>query len=147
MSEEPTLFTLADSRRAIGSLKKQASAMLKHGECFECRLIGQCHQHHVVPRSRGGTRMVLLCERCHGKVHDRNFEKHTTLVRLGIQRAKDKGVKLGRPGGLVKGADAMLTDHADIVRLLKKGYSVRNVAAIAEKSTSTVAKVKKLLRE
>lgn len=68
-------------------------------------------------------------------------------INSGLDEARRKGVKLGRPGGLVKGADAMLTDHADIVRLLKKGYSVRNVAAIVEKSTSTVAKVKKLIRE
>jgi 5-methylcytosine-specific restriction endonuclease McrA len=39
-------------------------------ECFECGAPA-AHQHHVVPRSLGGTKTVPLCEGCHGKVHGR----------------------------------------------------------------------------
>ena len=36
--------------------------------CFECGDPAD-HQHHVVPRSKGGTKTVPLCAACHGKVH------------------------------------------------------------------------------
>lgn len=39
--------------------------------CFECDGPA-AHQHHVVPRARGGTRTVPLCGECHAKAHDLN---------------------------------------------------------------------------
>jgi len=37
--------------------------------CFECGEAAE-HDHHVVPRSRGGTKTVPLCGPCHAKAHD-----------------------------------------------------------------------------
>jgi len=65
--------------------------------CFECGGTA-AHDHHVVPRSLGGTKTVPLCEGCHGKVHGTNM-KTSALSRLGLARAKAAGVKLGAPSG------------------------------------------------
>ena len=66
-------------------------------------------------------------------------------INSGLDEARRKGVRLGRPTGTTKRDDTMLTDHADIVRLLAKGYSIRNIADLTGKSGTTVQRVKKLL--
>ena len=71
-------------------------------------------------------------------------ERDTLRERIlsGLEEAKRKGVKLGRPeGSTIKTAD-LLKKHADIVRLLKSGQSVRNAAKITGKGASTVQRVK-----
>jgi len=40
--------------------------------CFECGR-PSAHNHHVIPKIRGGTKTVPLCLSCHGKVHDKEF--------------------------------------------------------------------------
>ena len=68
--------------------------------CFECGIDGEIHNHHVVPKSKGGTKTVPLCTICHGKIHDRNFLNHKQLTRQGLANAKKRGVKLGKPENL-----------------------------------------------
>lgn len=65
-------------------------------ECFECGDIGECHQHHVVPKSVGGARTVLLCLKCHALVHDRHHFSTRALTRAGMRRAKLLGKTFGR---------------------------------------------------
>jgi len=60
----------------------------------------------------------------------------------GLQEAKRKGVKLGRPEGTVISNTEFLKKHKDVVRLLKEKHSIRNAAKIARKGISTVHKVK-----
>ena len=38
-------------------------------QCFECGSEEAIHQHHVVPKSRGGTRTIPVCDRCHNLCH------------------------------------------------------------------------------
>ena len=72
--------------------------------------------------------MVLLCEGCHSKVHDHNFVNHSVLIRAALERARRKGVKLGRPKGTtMEGADLLLR-HTDIVKVLKADQSIRHAA-------------------
>ena len=52
-------------------------------QCFECEAVGPLHDHHVVPRSRGGTKTVPLCERCHGMAHHR--DRNMTTSRLAAE--------------------------------------------------------------
>jgi hypothetical protein len=67
-------------------------------KCFECELEDDfIADHHVVPRSKGGTKTVPLCKKCHGLVHGRNFLNTSTLTREGLAAAKRRGVKLGAP--------------------------------------------------
>ncbi len=62
--------------------------------CFECDQPA-AHQHHVVPRLRGGTRTVHLCEQCHGLVHDLNYVGHRALVIEGQKKAQGHKQRFG----------------------------------------------------
>lgn len=63
----------------------------------------------------------------------------------GIAAARRAGKVLGRPVGSVLGAAGLLERHADVVALLRRGKSVRDVAARTGKSQPTVCKVRGLL--
>ena len=68
-------------------------------KCWECEIEGvPLHNHHPVPRSRGGTKTIPLCEPCHSKAHHRKKNMNTSkLTKEGLARAKARGVKLGNP--------------------------------------------------
>ncbi len=67
--------------------------------CFECGATEDIEHHHVVPKSRGGTKTVPLCYLCHQKAHGKTGKglNHRKLTKEGIARAKAKGVKFGNP--------------------------------------------------
>jgi hypothetical protein len=67
--------------------------------CWECELETEIiHNHHVVPKIRGGTKTVPLCEVCHSKAHHRDKNMNTSaLTKEGLRKAKERGVKLGNP--------------------------------------------------
>lgn len=71
-------------------------------------------------------------------------EKDTLRERIasGLAEARRKGVRLGRPRGSTLSQGDLLKKHADIVRLLKSGQSIRNAGKIADKGFSTVQRVK-----
>ena len=66
-------------------------------KCFECEATEDLQEHHVVPKSRGGTKTVTLCHQCHMKAHGRDAKglNHKKLTKEGLARAKERGVKLG----------------------------------------------------
>ncbi len=67
--------------------------------------------------------------------------------RLNSGRAKfirDGGV-LGRKKGTTKNDSTLLSDHADIIKFIRQGQSVRNIMKLTGKSSGTVMKVKKLI--
>ena len=74
-------------------------------------------------------------------------EKDTLRERInsGLAEARRKGVKLGRPEGTGLEAAELLEKHKDIVKHLRAGQSVRNVAKITAKGASTVQRVKAAL--
>jgi DNA invertase Pin-like site-specific DNA recombinase len=49
----------------------------------------------------------------------------------GLEEAKRKGVKLGRPEGTAIPDAEFLKKHRDIVRLSKEGHAIRNAAKIS----------------
>lgn len=63
-------------------------------------------------------------------------------IKSGLAEARRKGRKLGRPSGTTVSDKELLSKHADIVRRLKEGHSVRNTAKITGKGGSTVQRVK-----
>lgn len=75
------------------------------------------------------------------------LEKEMLVERInsGLDEARRKGKHIGRAAGSVKSLDQLLKDHADVVRQLRAGKSIRDVAAITGKSEGTVKKVKKAL--
>ena len=66
-------------------------------------------------------------------------------IKSGLQEARRKGRKLGRRVGTTESKEKFLTKHADIIRRLKEGHSVRNTAKITGKGGSTVQRVKAAL--
>lgn len=74
--------------------------MIDSNKCYECDSSENIHNHHVIPRIRGGKKTIPLCEKCHGKVHGLNFINHKKLVKEGLEKAKLRGIKLGTPVNL-----------------------------------------------
>lgn len=60
----------------------------------------------------------------------------------GRKRYIENGGKLGRKKGSEMSKDEFLEKHSDVVALLHKGYSIRNVAKLTDKGISTVQRVK-----
>ena len=68
--------------------------MCKGKDCFECGDPAQ-HEHHVVPRVRGGTKTIPLCLKCHEKCHDKKMA-HPDLIKAGLRRARERGVDMNK---------------------------------------------------
>jgi DNA invertase Pin-like site-specific DNA recombinase len=68
-------------------------------------------------------------------------------INSGLAEARRKGVVLGRKVGSTIAPEVLLAAHKDIVKHLKAGQSIRNVATLTGKSTSTVQRVKGLMQQ
>ena len=123
----------------VGDLVEEVEAVrmalgTKGDSCWECGVRDvPLHQHHPVPRSRGGKRTITLCEPCHSKAHHRKKNMNTSrLVREGMARIKkaDPNKKFGNP---------------DIEKAIMIGRKVRqeNARQFNEKIGSLVAELTK----
>ena len=78
-----------------------------------------------------------------------NMESQMTLSRLqsGYRNhiKKNGNQSVGRKKGNTDCDEKILNRHSDVVRLIKRGLSIRNVSAITNKSTNTVLKVKRII--
>ncbi len=72
------------------------------------------------------------------------LERENIKFRLNSGRANyiAKGGKLGRKKGSTKSDEAMREQYKEVIMLLKKGYSVRNVAKLQGIGISTVQRIK-----
>lgn len=66
-------------------------------------------------------------------------------IKSGLEEAKRKGRKLGRPVGSRLSEKEFLKKHGDVCRRLREGHSIRNTAKITGKGVSTVQRVKATL--
>ncbi len=66
----------------------------RYQRCFEC---GEqtAGRHHVVPVTKGGTKVIPLCSKCHAVVHD--GVELSPLIKHGLEKARARGVVLGAP--------------------------------------------------
>ena len=73
------------------------------------------------------------------------LERDNISFRLqsGRKRYIEKGGKLGRKVDSVKTEEQMKTEYREVISLLRKGYSIRDVAKLSGKGVSTVQRVKK----
>ena len=107
--------------------------------CFECAQPA-LHAHHVIPYSKGGTKTVPLCERCHGKVHGLAMLGHGALTKASLAAKAARGERVSRflPYGSQLGADGKSLDpnpqEAAIIARAKQlrasGLKLREVQAI-----------------
>ena len=76
------------------------------------------------------------------------LERDNISFRLqsGRKRYIEKGGKLGRKVGSVKTTEQMKAEYREVISLLRKGYSIRDVAKLCGKGVSTVQRVKRLLK-
>jgi len=108
-------------------------------QCFECDSKNNLIEHHVVPRSRGGKRTIVLCQPCHDKVHGHKRLRNISVSELtseGLKRAKERGVKLGNPNPARALAKAMETSQ----RRKKKfyDYAIVHIREIQASGISTL---------
>ena len=74
-------------------------------------------------------------------------EQISERVKSGLRTAKKNGKTLGRRKGDTKSTDKFLKENQKVISLLNRKMSIRETAKLAECSTFTVQKVKKLLKE
>lgn len=73
--------------------------------CFECGRPAE-HQHHVVPKSKGGKRTVPLCSGCHAKIHSRHLLTTSRLTQEALNAKRKRGERIGAiPFGYKLGSD------------------------------------------
>jgi hypothetical protein len=63
--------------------------------CFECESTEEIQMHHIVPKSRGGEKMISICYCCHQKAHHKKAKSvnHKQLVSEGIASSRAAGTK------------------------------------------------------
>jgi len=132
---------------------------MKH-VCFECGTDDDLHAHHVVPKSRGGKKTVLLCVACHSKAHHRDKNMHTSaLTKIGLRKARASGKRLGRPpfgyevdapGHLIQNGDYHLVQKIMEMRYRPKPISFRKIAEemskIAPQEPWSIVKVQRIIK-
>lgn len=63
----------------------------------------------------------------------------------GYNHYRANGGVVGRKAGYKKPEEVLLNENAEVVKLLKKGYSLRNIAKITGRSVNTVRKIQKIV--
>ena len=121
--------------------------------CFECGSDENIHHHHVVPKIKGGTKTIPLCQLCHAKVHGDHMLR---MQRLAWIRRKQKGKELldkglktnwGRPVGTKEDTHKFLSKpkNKEIVEYLENKFTIKKIMEITGASNKTIIKIKKIL--
>ena len=73
-----------------------------------------------------------------------NIERSNIVYRLNSGRANyiAKGGNLGRKVGSIKTEERKREEYKEVIQLLKKGYSVRNISKLQGIGISTVQRIK-----
>lgn len=99
--------------------------------------------HHIIPASLGGKYTIPLCAECHSLTHysdKEHFQNHSNLIKFGLDKAKKKGVKIGRPTVIDE------AKKAEIKKLRSEGYSIRGISQMSGVGRSTVERVIKNIK-
>jgi len=114
---------------------------MKHDHCVACGFTENLHQHHLVPRSIGGSdddsNLITLCGDCHAKAHEVKASwKHSELVKKAMNHKKCKGELVGAVPYGYRCDDGvhLIKDDVEqeairfIIEKNKNGLSLRNIA-------------------
>lgn len=63
----------------------------------------------------------------------------------GYNNFRNNGGVVGRKTGYRKTADQMKEEYAEEIKLLKKGYSLRNISKITKTSVNTIRRIQKII--
>jgi DNA invertase Pin-like site-specific DNA recombinase len=74
-------------------------------------------------------------------------ERLSERILSGLDQARRDGKRLGRPPGSVKDAQKLVKEYPGVVKDVKAGLSIRQIAAIRDVSKDTVQRVKKALNQ
>jgi hypothetical protein len=141
------------------SYKWTEDKLIRFDACFECGITkDECiiHYHHVVPHSRGGKNAIPLCVNCHDIVHANHRKNKNTnpldivkLLNEGRKNAIARGVRFGRKEGATETKEYFMNKpkSKEIVELLKKGKTYRDIEDITGVAPKKIAKVRKFLIE
>ena len=71
-----------------------------HDHCVACGTADNLNQHHLIPRSLGGSddesNLLTLCGPCHAKVHQVRADwRHSELTKTAMQAKKQRGEYIG----------------------------------------------------
>jgi DNA invertase Pin-like site-specific DNA recombinase len=69
-------------------------------------------------------------------------ENITSRLQSGYKNARANGIKVGRKVNYTKPLETFRQENEEVIKLLRKGYSIRVVARLTSKSLGTVQKVK-----
>ena len=120
---------------------------MKHNQCVACGTTDNLCQHHLVPRSLGGSddenNLLTLCGSCHAKAHQIQANwRHSELTKSALQHKKSKGERVGSiPYGyhLADDGETLVEDEAEqqaitvILQQRSAGLSLRTVVSRLEK--------------
>lgn len=72
-----------------------------HDHCVACGQSGNLNQHHLVPRSIGGSdddsNLITLCGSCHTKAHQVKADwRHSELTKKALSAKKARGERMGK---------------------------------------------------
>jgi DNA invertase Pin-like site-specific DNA recombinase len=121
------------------------------------KLLEELHAHHVSILSQDMDAETLTPEGnlstigriLHNvflSIYKQETIRHSERVNGGLDEARRKGTILGRPKGSHKSEKDILKEYAGVVKDLKKGLPVVEVARFYSIDAKTVRKVKKLLQ-
>lgn len=115
--------------------------------CFECGGVAH-HQHHVVPRSQGGTKTIPLCVTCHGLAHGMR-RRHADFGSCEPDRMPPELADLlnqyrDLSAKIATAKDQMVKDRDFLIRdLPASGYTLREVAELLRISVDRVHQLRR----
>lgn len=120
-------------------------------KCVNCGATTHLTYHHIVPVSRGGndvpSNIAVLCPACHAKA---DFEKrgtigHGVLVKEGLERARKRGVKLGKPTADYEKIMQLVAEHSTMFE--GGDWTEEEVRGVAGVHNVCYCKVKRMMKE
>ncbi len=111
--------------------------------CFECEKTEdqiEMHDHHVVPKSRGGTKTIPLCYACHAVVHDKKAVSIKELTKAALKKKRENGLRYSGkiPFGYMEGHNKKLIENPEEQLILSTVRDLRLKKRKTWKSTAEI---------